>query len=162
MLGRLIPRDDQFFELFDQLATHLASSAQMLDTLFGDVSNVVFSCGWIVDDAAAAATGDAAHPADGAPGSDDHRRVLVYYASSDTRIHVASTSVALLLDYARNGGTVVVQYGQEEMAQPGLMPFPVTYSRPADRVTVEGAPVKVLDPSSPLLASPNRITSSTC
>ena len=45
------------------------------------------------------------------------------------------------------------------MAQPGLMPFPVTYSRPADRVTVESAPVKVLDPSSPLLASPNRITS---
>ena len=40
MLGRLIPRDDQFFELFDQLATHLATSAQMLDTLFGDVSHV--------------------------------------------------------------------------------------------------------------------------
>jgi hypothetical protein len=66
---------------------------------------------------------------------------------------------ARLLEYARGGGTVVVQYGQEEMAQPGLMPFPVTYARPADRVTVESAPVKVLDPSSPLLASPNRITS---
>jgi uncharacterized protein Yka (UPF0111/DUF47 family) len=39
MLGRLIPRDDQFFELFDQLAGHLAASAQMLDTLFGDVAN---------------------------------------------------------------------------------------------------------------------------
>lgn len=39
MLGRLIPRDDQFFELFDQLAAHLATSAQMLDTLFGDTAN---------------------------------------------------------------------------------------------------------------------------
>jgi uncharacterized protein Yka (UPF0111/DUF47 family) len=39
MFGRIIPRDDQFFELFDQLAGHLATSAQMLDTLFGDVSN---------------------------------------------------------------------------------------------------------------------------
>lgn len=47
----------------------------------GDVSNVVFSCGWIADD-------------DG--------RVLIYYASSDTRIHVAETSVPRLLDYAHN------------------------------------------------------------
>lgn len=39
MLGRLIPRDDQFFELFDQLAAHLATSAQLLDTLFGDVAH---------------------------------------------------------------------------------------------------------------------------
>jgi hypothetical protein len=37
MLGRLLPRDDQFFELFDQLAAHLASTAKILDTLFGDV-----------------------------------------------------------------------------------------------------------------------------
>ena len=39
MLGRLIPRDDQFFELFDQLAAHLATSAQMLETLFGDTEH---------------------------------------------------------------------------------------------------------------------------
>jgi uncharacterized protein Yka (UPF0111/DUF47 family) len=39
MLGRLIPRDDQFFELFDQLAGHLATSAQMLDQMFGDVGH---------------------------------------------------------------------------------------------------------------------------
>jgi 4-O-beta-D-mannosyl-D-glucose phosphorylase len=45
----------------------------------GDVSNVVFSCGWIADD-------------DG--------RLLIYYASSDTRIHVAESSVARLVDYA--------------------------------------------------------------
>ena len=47
----------------------------------GDVSNVVFSCGWIVDD-------------DGV--------VRIYYASSDTRIHVATSDVDTLLDYARN------------------------------------------------------------
>ena len=40
MLGRLLPRDDQFFVLFDQLAAHLATTAQRLDTLFGDVKNV--------------------------------------------------------------------------------------------------------------------------
>lgn len=47
----------------------------------GDVSNVLFSCGWIADD-------------DG--------RVLVYYASSDTRVHVATTTVDALLDHARH------------------------------------------------------------
>jgi len=40
MLGRLLPRDDQFFELFDQLAGHLATTANMLDKLFGDASHV--------------------------------------------------------------------------------------------------------------------------
>ena len=40
MLGRLLPRDDKFFELFDQLAGHLATTANMLDKLFGDASHV--------------------------------------------------------------------------------------------------------------------------
>lgn len=44
----------------------------------GDVSNVVFSNGWIADD-------------DG--------KVFIYYASSDTRLHVATTSVERLVDY---------------------------------------------------------------
>lgn len=44
----------------------------------GDVSNVVFSNGWILDD-------------DGT--------VFIYYGSSDTRLHVATTSVERLLDY---------------------------------------------------------------
>ncbi len=47
----------------------------------GDVSNVVFSNGWIKDD-------------DG--------RILIYYAASDTRLHVAETSVAQLVDYCKN------------------------------------------------------------
>jgi 4-O-beta-D-mannosyl-D-glucose phosphorylase len=44
----------------------------------GDVSNVVFSNGWIEK------------------GNGD---VLIYYASSDTRLHVATSSVTRLLDY---------------------------------------------------------------
>lgn len=47
----------------------------------GDVSNVVFSNGWIVD------------------GNGD---VFIYYASSDTRLHVASSTVAQLIDYVKN------------------------------------------------------------
>lgn len=44
----------------------------------GDVMNVVFSNGWIADD-------------DG--------RVLIYYASSDTRMHVATSTIDRLIDY---------------------------------------------------------------
>lgn len=40
MLDRLIPRDEQFFELFDQLGAHLATTAKMLDNLFGDSQHV--------------------------------------------------------------------------------------------------------------------------
>lgn len=47
----------------------------------GDVSNVVFSNGWILED-------------DGT--------VFIYYASADTRMHVATTHIDLLVDYCRN------------------------------------------------------------
>jgi LmbE family N-acetylglucosaminyl deacetylase len=67
-------------------------------------------------------------------------------------------SNARLLDYARRGGTLVEQYGQYGMAQPGILPYPITLSRPADRVTEEDAVVTILDPASPLLRVPNEIT----
>ena len=41
MFGRLIPRDEQFFELFDQLCGHLATTARMLGDLFSDPSRVL-------------------------------------------------------------------------------------------------------------------------
>ncbi len=44
---------------------------------FGDVSNVLFSNGWILD-------GD---------------KIYIYYASSDTRMHVATSSLEKLIDY---------------------------------------------------------------
>ena len=47
----------------------------------GDVSNVVYSNGWIADE-------------DG--------KVFIYYASSDTRLHVATTTIDQLLDYVIN------------------------------------------------------------
>ena len=51
------------------------------DERVGDVSNVVFSNGWIKDD-------------DG--------KVFIYYASSDSRMHVATTTIDKLLDYVMN------------------------------------------------------------
>jgi len=51
------------------------------EEITGDVSNVLFSNGWILDD-------------DGT--------VYIYYASSDTRQHVATTTIEKLLDYVIN------------------------------------------------------------
>ncbi len=62
-----------------------------------------------------------------------------------------------LLDYARNGGLVIVQYQQYPFVQGGYAPFPLEIARPHDRVTDETAKVTVLDPSSPLFTTPNRI-----
>ncbi|MDH5235266.1 MAG: LmbE family protein, partial [Gemmatimonadota bacterium] len=47
---------------------------------------------------------------------------------------------------------------QYEMAGPGMMPYPVTFGRPAARVTIEEAPIQVLDPRARILTWPNRIT----
>ena len=47
----------------------------------GDVSNVLFTNGWVVK---------------------DKGEVLIYYASSDTRMHVATSTVERLLDYVKN------------------------------------------------------------
>lgn len=63
-----------------------------------------------------------------------------------------------LLGYVGNGGRMVVQYGQTEMQRPGIMPYPITLSQPAARVTDENAAVTFTDPRSPLLNAPNRIT----
>jgi 4-O-beta-D-mannosyl-D-glucose phosphorylase len=51
------------------------------DEYIGDVMNVAFANGWIKDD-------------DG--------RVLIYYASADTRLHVAVSSIDRLIDYCMN------------------------------------------------------------
>jgi len=49
--------------------------------IIGDVGNVLFSNGWIAEN-------------DGT--------VFIYYASSDTRTHVATTSINILVDYCKN------------------------------------------------------------
>ncbi|HPF51834.1 MAG TPA: glycosidase [Draconibacterium sp.] len=55
--------------------------APLKEERVGDVSNVVFSNGWI---------------------EDENGTVFIYYASSDTRMHVATTTVDQLVDYCMN------------------------------------------------------------
>lgn len=49
--------------------------------IVGDVGNVLFSNGWVTDE-----NGD----------------VYIYYASSDTRMHVAKSTIDILVDYCKN------------------------------------------------------------
>jgi LmbE family N-acetylglucosaminyl deacetylase len=63
-----------------------------------------------------------------------------------------------MIEYARNGGTFVVQYNKYELVEGAFMPYPATMARPHGRVTDEEAPVTLLAPDHPLLSGPNRIT----
>jgi LmbE family N-acetylglucosaminyl deacetylase len=63
-----------------------------------------------------------------------------------------------ILEFARAGGTVVVQYNKYEYPAGGFAPYPVEMGRPAPRVTDHDSPVEILDPSSPVIAGANRIT----
>ena len=62
-----------------------------------------------------------------------------------------------LLDYARNGGLVIVQYQQYPFVDGGFAPYPLTIARPHDRVTDENAAVTALDPAHPVFHYPNPI-----
>src|SRR6185436_16855539 len=62
-----------------------------------------------------------------------------------------------LLNFARNGGTLVVQYGQYEMTRPGMMPYAISIAQPHARVTEETAPITIIDASSVALHRPNQI-----
>ena len=62
-----------------------------------------------------------------------------------------------LLDYARSGGLVIVQYQQYPFVSGSFAPYRLSIARPHDRVTDETAPVTALDPSHPALHVPNQI-----
>lgn len=75
----------------------------------------------------------------------------------ETRPEVAGINDRIL-DFARSGGTVVVQYNKYEYPAGGFAPYPVSMGPPAPRVTDEDSPVEILDPASPVIDGPNRIT----
>jgi hypothetical protein len=62
-----------------------------------------------------------------------------------------------LLDYARAGGRLIVQYQQYPFVQGGFAPFPIEIARPHDRVTDETAKVTIIHPGLPVFHAPNEI-----
>ncbi|MEQ1898829.1 MAG: PIG-L family deacetylase [Vicinamibacterales bacterium] len=60
-----------------------------------------------------------------------------------------------LLQYVERGGTLIVQYQQNDYIAKKLLPFPAEM---ASRVTDENAPVEILQPTHPVFNFPNAIT----
>jgi len=75
----------------------------------------------------------------------------------DTREDVAKNN-RRLLEYVQDGGTLLVQYNTSpaDFNAGKYTPYPAQLSR--DRVTVEQAPVTILDPQSPVFHYPNAIS----
>jgi LmbE family N-acetylglucosaminyl deacetylase len=83
--------------------------------------------------------------------------IVVGIRAYNTRRALASAHQALL-KYAEGGGTLVIQYNTlDELMLQSPGPYPFQIGR--DRVSVEDAPVTILDPAHPVLNIPNKITS---
>src|SRR6185312_2433015 len=67
------------------------------------------------------------------------------------------TSNNRLLDYAKNGGTVIVQYQTPEYDH-NYGPYPYKLSSDPEKVIEEDNEVQILAPADPLLNWPNKIT----
>lgn len=88
----------------------------------GDVSNVTFSNGWILD---------------------EDSTVFIYYGSSDTRMHVATTSLNRLLDYTLNTPADGLRSGATVARLNTLIDKNLSYSASQQKVaTMENAAVK--------------------
>jgi len=77
--------------------------------------------------------------------------VRAYNTRADLRANLPR-----LLDYARNGGTLIDQYNVTDNNLVPMGPYPFKISH--DRVSVEEAPVKFTNLSNRLLSTPNEIT----
>jgi len=62
----------------------------------------------------------------------------------------------VLLEYVKNGGTLVMQYNTNEPGLKNFAPYNLELSR--DRVTEEDAAVRILKPDHPVVNIPNKIT----
>ena len=84
--------------------------------------------------------------------------VVVGVRALETRPSLAAQR-GRLWDYARAGGTVVVQYHKPREDGPGrFVPFDgVSLPRPAPRVSQAAAPVRLLAADDPILSFPNRL-----
>jgi hypothetical protein len=76
--------------------------------------------------------------------------VRAYERRADLRAHNQR-----LLDYARAGGTVIVQYNKFEFNDAQYGPYPAKVGR--ERVTDENAELKLLAPTHPVFNQPNQI-----
>jgi LmbE family N-acetylglucosaminyl deacetylase len=62
-----------------------------------------------------------------------------------------------LLDFVKNGGTLIVQYNTPEFDK-NYGPYPYSMGRNPEEVSEEDSPVTILEPRDPVFNTPNKIT----
>ena len=93
--------------------------------------------------------------------------IVVGIRASQVRPDFVANNVRLL-DFVRNGGTLIVQYQQQEYLRENMLPFPAKMEAVVNgtqrisnvRVVDENAPVKILVPNHPVFNYPNKIVAS--
>jgi LmbE family N-acetylglucosaminyl deacetylase len=92
----------------------------------------------------------------------EYQTIVLGIRAYDTQKDVISNNKRLL-SFVEAGGRLVVQYNTVgynaaagDFNSGKFTPYPATLSRA--RVSVEGAPVKILDPANPIFHAPNEIT----
>ncbi len=85
--------------------------------------------------------------------------IVVGIRASQTRPSLVANNERLL-DFARKGGALIVQYQQRDYIEQGLAPFPASMGERTVRVVDETAPVRILRPDHPVFSYPNHITAS--
>ena len=98
-------------------------------------------------------------PEELAAGSLDHYDSIVTGVRAFNVREDLRANVARLNEYVRNGGTLVVQYNTYDDALGQLGPYSLKLGR--GRVAVEEAPIRVLQPDSPILRGPTRLPRAT-
>jgi hypothetical protein len=91
--------------------------------------------------------------------------IVVGIRASQTRPDFVANNNRLL-DFVKTGGTLIVQYQQQEYVRNNLPPFPAKMDMVINgtqrisnvRVVDENAPVKILQPGNPVFTFPNKIT----
>ncbi len=81
--------------------------------------------------------------------------VIVGIRASETRDDYVANNQRLM-EYVKNGGTMIVQYQKSAYLQKKLMPFPVADMNA--RVAEEDALITILEPNHPVFNFPNKIT----
>jgi LmbE family N-acetylglucosaminyl deacetylase len=162
--GRLFTRDVQVIA-YPHIQTHRLYSDASARVRVLDVKVAPVRVGYIVG------TGDDVPNALGRMGIDvtlidDNALAFGDLSHFDTivvGIRAAEARPAFVAHYGRlrefmeRGGTLIVQYQQQEYVAAGLPPYPAQMAGNS-RVTDERAAVKILAPEHPLFTFPNRIT----
>jgi LmbE family N-acetylglucosaminyl deacetylase len=84
--------------------------------------------------------------------------VIAGIRAYNTRDALAQKNTAVL-DYVKNGGRLLVQYNTSNgLVTDQIGPYPMKLTR--NRITVEEAPLEILQPANPIFNVPNKITES--